>query len=115
MFDADRFNKVIKNRVNLDPNNDPARCECWEELVAIAVDDIEGLIAYIQEQITVFELYWFSEVYEEVVEATQSVAFLDAIVSAAERIADPVVKASILQEVEDARGYLYEEGEWEED
>jgi|GEM_PF-3205228 len=106
MFDAEVFKTMIKERSSYDPNDDFAVEALWERMVVLVSSDLEGAIHYIRNYITNEELYWFSEAFDQIVEKTQSLEFLEAVLDAAGRISDFDERNNILMDVSYATGYF---------
>lgn len=78
----------------------------WEKEIAAFTADISIAISFINIECTDEELYWLSEVFEEIVEKTRSADFLDAVSKRSEIVVNQDYKNDIIQEINNAKRFL---------
>lgn len=84
-MDTQTIKAIIAKRVE---TNDELQAEveqCWEELSSAIASDYEAAAKFLLEDCTADEASWVSEVYEEIIEKTQSEKFLDLLKQSAVR------------------------------
>lgn len=64
--------KELSHRLSIDMNDYCRTNESWRKLTEILSENISETIRFFQQECTDEELFWLSEVFEEVVEETQS-------------------------------------------
>lgn len=77
MIDNSRIEKIINERKKLHPD-DPRVVEKWNELTQIFIRDEECTIAYLN-SCCKENIYWISEVFEDISEQLQSRDFIECI------------------------------------
>lgn len=102
----DRLRAVIAKRIALHPEDDFQIDKCWKEEVALLTEDIDEAIDFILNHGTDEEIYWLSEIFEDVVHSVNSMPFVEAIIERANTIYDEAKKKSVLSEAEYARTIL---------
>ncbi len=71
----DEITKVIECRKNLNINDSMGIQKCWDEIVDILSENEEDSIQYL-DNCEKDELYWISEVFEDISENLQSQLFI---------------------------------------
>ncbi len=94
--------ETLAQRVALKLNDDFALMECWKKEAAILSEDVSETIRYF-DSCTDEEFFWLSEVFDDLIEKTQSKELLQAICERANRIDNADYKSSILTDIEFAR------------
>lgn len=102
----EELEKIIKKRVSLEIGDDFALDKCWEEEIQILSEDINKTMNYILNEITDENFYWISEVFEEVIDKTQSEKLLKIFETRNEKVEDENYKKDIYKEIEFAKQYL---------
>lgn len=82
--------------------------ECWKKEVKILTEDITESIDFIKKKCNDNTLFWMSEVFEEIIEKTQSKELLQVILERANKVVDENKRKEILKEAEYAKGHLVE-------
>lgn len=93
---------VLARRSSLHINDDLALMECWEQETEILSDDLSETIAFF-DTCTDKEFYWLSEVFDNLIEKTQSRELFQAICKRAERVNNREYKVSIATDIEFAK------------
>ncbi|AYE33969.1 hypothetical protein [Clostridium septicum] len=74
----ERIKKVIEQRKKLNMNDDMGIQKCWEDITDILSENEEDTIAYLN-NCDKDELYWISEVFEDISENLQSQEFIECL------------------------------------
>lgn len=93
---------VLARRTSLMLNDDVALAECWKHETVILSENIPETIAFF-DTCTDEEFYWLSEVFDDLIEKTQSRELFQAICSRTKKIDNPEYKASISTDIEYAQ------------
>lgn len=76
--------QAIKQRSNVCDEDYIMVEKAWQDMIDACTSDVDGTIAFVDNQCTADELSWLSEVYDELIEQTQSpqlvVSLLNAII-----------------------------------
>ena len=70
-MNAEKLRETIKRRIALDANDDSATMECWSIETDILTVNITESIEFLK-TCSEEEFYWLSEVFDEVIDKTQS-------------------------------------------
>ncbi len=98
-----RLNEAIENRKKTN-NNDGAGLElCWEELSKILSENEQETIAFL-ENCSEQQLYFISEVFDEVSEKLQSKGFIDCLKALDKKFP----KLQLKSDIESAESYIYD-------
>lgn len=97
----DRINKAIENRVNTDDNYSEGIDKCWEELSDVLSEDEQVTIDFL-ENCTEEQLYWISEVFEEISMKLQSKKFIDCI----KKLEKKFPQLDLAHDIEVAESYI---------
>lgn len=98
---------VLERRSSLDINDDFALMDCWKREVEFLSDNISETIAFF-DTCTDEEFFWLSEVFDDLIEKTQSKELLQAICNRTEKINNPEYKASISTDIKYALAQFME-------
>lgn len=102
----ERFSHLILKRLSLENNDDFGLEKIWEEEISILTENLEKTINYISNECPDEEFYWMSEVFEEIVQKTQSIDFINAIKERVKKVSDKEYSENIEQEIKFAESYL---------
>ena len=91
--------EVIRHRIGLHPEDDFRTEECWKQEVDILMRDISETIEFIKREATDDELYWISEVFEDVLSLSKSNDLLTALRDRVLTINDPKTRDSVEMEL----------------
>ncbi|WP_102272012.1 hypothetical protein [Cytobacillus massiliigabonensis] len=89
----ERISELIIKRKKINPN-DPAIKVIWSQLVCILKDDEEETISLLKAS-NKEELYWLSEIFEDLSFAFQSNKFIDCLLELQEKFPDIGVEEDI--------------------
>lgn len=81
-----QISKLINKRKDIHPD-DPVINEIWKEIVNILKDDEEGTISFLK-QSEKEELYWLSEIFEELSSELQSKKYIKCLLELQEKYPD---------------------------
>ncbi len=82
MTDFTPFHQVIRERI-ISPGAKYYADPWWDAEIKQFTIDMNASIRFIDEEITDEELYWLGEVFEDIMEKTQSEAFLNCLLTVA--------------------------------
>lgn len=102
----EEIEKIIQKRRSLELGDDFELEKQWEIEVQILTEDINKTINYILKEISDENLYWISEVFEEIIEKTQSKKLLKSFEIRNEKVKDDNYKKEIFKEIEFTKLYL---------
>jgi uncharacterized membrane-anchored protein YjiN (DUF445 family) len=104
-MNAETIHSIIRHRIEVhESTNDEWQYgldQCWEELSSALADDYETARAFLLEDCTAEEARLVSEVYEEVIEKTRSMAFVDLLRQMAKRFPEEDSAYHMTQILED--------------
>ena len=93
---------VLAQRISLSTNDDFALMECWKQETKILSENVPETITFF-DTCSDEEFFWFSEVFDDLIEITQSRELFQAICRRAERVVNPEYKASISTDIDFAQ------------
>ena len=99
------IHSVIRGRIQ-DPNAYYYPLLWWEKEINILTSDLNACIRFISSEASDEEMSWLSEIYEDLIDKTQSAELLQCIHDRVERIQDTKERANLITWVEDAAAYL---------
>ena len=80
----------------------------WDQEISAIVNDMETAIEFISTECSDEELYWLAEVFDDIMDKTRSVAFLDSLRQRVQQVENPEWKQSILEDIRTAAEYISE-------
>lgn len=101
-MNIENLRNVLARRSSLNLNDDIVLMECWKQETEILSENISETIAFF-DTCTEEEFFWVSEVFDDLIEKTQSRELFQAICKRAESINNPEYKVSISTDIEFAR------------
>ena len=104
-MDTAKLRQLISQRASLNINDDFALIECWKQETSLLAENIQDSIIFLN-TCTDEEFNWVSEVFDDLIDTTQSEELLRAICSRAEIISDPDMRSSIAKDIEFAKDQL---------
>ena len=78
----------------------------WKKEVDAIVDDLETAIEFIKHECSDEELYWLAEVFDDVMDKTRSIEFLDTLRQRVQSVENPEWKESIVEDIRTAAEYI---------
>ncbi len=104
---ADEIRAVLHQRRNTHPEWDDGIDQCWKKEVEILTRDLKDTINFFDNECTADDLYWISEVFDELVEATQSRELIACLYRAAAKYPEESEENYIFRDIKWAEeGYL---------
>ncbi len=100
------FSAILAERQALHLNDDWGLEAVWEKEISLLTKNMEETIAYISSECTEEHLVWMSEVFEQIVQVTQSIAFLECLKERVKKVENIEYSERIQMEIEFAEGYL---------
>ena len=97
-----KLKELLSLRLSLNDNDDFALMECWKQESTLLSEDISETIVFF-DSCTDEEFYWLGEVFDDLIEKTQSKELFQTICARTERINNPELKASLAADIEFAR------------
>lgn len=92
------FHQVIRERIT-NPNAKYYADPWWEAEIKQFTANIQESIRFIESECTDEELYWLSEVFEDIVDRTRSVEFVHCLQTRVQHVENSEWKQSILDEI----------------
>ena len=77
----------------------------WKKEVDAIVEDLATAIEFIKNECSDEELYWLAEVFDDVMDKTRSIAFLDCLRQRVQSVENAEWKQSILEDIRTAAEY----------
>lgn len=78
----------------------------WEKEVDAIVTDLDTAIEFITNECSDEELYWLAEVFDDIMDKTRSIEFLNSLRQRVQSVVNPEWKQSILEDIRTASEYL---------
>lgn len=94
----DPFHQVIQERMT-NPNANYYEIPWWEAEVKQFTANIQESIRFIETECTDEELYWLSEVFEDIADRTRSADFIKCLQKRVQRVENAEWRQSILDEI----------------
>lgn len=102
----DKFRDVLKERMQIHPNDGYEAEKCWKKETEILSENIEETINFLDNECTADEFSWISEIFEDIAEKTQSKEFIDCLYRVAQKFPEECKKYNIYGSIEIAKDYL---------
>lgn len=78
-MDVQKLKDVILERENTNDEYDYGIEQCHKKMINIITQDPEGTIAFLKSECTASEFSWLSEIFDEIVTATNNRGIVDAL------------------------------------
>lgn len=98
-----KIDEIIKGRLNLKLEDDDKLEECWAEEIRILSNNITQTKDYYKNDCSDEVLFWTSEVFEELIEQTQSKELLNVLEYRALSVTNEMYRNDILEEINYAK------------
>ena len=98
-----KIDEIIKRRLNLKLEDDDKLEECWAEEIRILLNNITQTKDYYKNDCSDEVLFWTSEVFEELIEQTQSKELLNVLEYRALSVTNEMYRNDILEEINYAK------------
>ena len=96
---------AISDRIN-NPNALNYPDPWWGKEIEILTRDPDTTICFIQQECTDVELFWMSEIFDDLVQKTKNVELLKCLRKRAETVQDKEKKEEIFKDIEEASALL---------
>lgn len=93
------FSQLLTKRLLLENNDDFGLEKIWKEEILILVKDIKTTNCFILNECSDEDLYWMSEIFEEVVQKTQSKDFINVLRHRVKKVSNKGYQKNIEQEI----------------
>ncbi len=107
MADFALFHQVIRERIT-NPNARYYADPWWDEEVKQFTTNMKKSIDFVMQDCTDEELWWLGEVFDDIMDRTHSVEFLNCLRQRAQQVENPQWKADILEDIRTAAEYIDE-------
>ena len=108
MTDFTPFHRVIHERFT-NPNARYYADPWWDEEIKQFTLDIDLSVRFIETECSDEELYWLGEVFDDIMDKSRSVAFLNALRERAKQVENPQWRAEIEEDLRTAAEYIAED------
>ena len=98
-----KIDEIIKRRLTLKLEDDDKLEECWAEEIRILSNNITQTKDYYKNDCSDEVLFWTSEVFEELIEQTQSKELLNVLEYRALSVTNEMYRNDILEEINYAK------------
>ena len=105
MADFHPFHQVIRERIS-NPNAKYYADPWWDAEIKQFTINLDESIRFIESECTDEELYWLAEVFDDIMDKTRSIEFLDSIRHMVQSVENPEWKESILEDIRTAAEYI---------
>ena len=106
-MDYTPFHQVIRERIT-NPNANLYEIPWWNAEIYQFTINLVDSIHFIETECTDEELYWLGEVFDDIMDKTHSVDFLNCLRRRAQSVVNPEWKADILEDIRTAAEYVNE-------
>ena len=103
----DEFRKLLSERIQVHPNNDYETDRYWKLETDLLSKDIHETIEFLDSDCTADEFSWISEIFESIVEKTQSKEFIECLWRVAEKFPEECETYHVHASIRFAEEYLY--------
>lgn len=107
MIDFHPFHQVIHDRIT-SPGAQYYADLWWEAEIKQFTVDIGESISFIEEECTDEEFYYLGEIFDDIIDKTRSVEFLDCLRERVKRVENPQWKVELLEDIRTAAEYIDE-------
>ena len=81
---------------------------CWNAEIAVLSENVEETIRFLDQDCTADEFFWISEIFDELVEATQSKALIECFYRVAKKYPAEAARYYIIDHIKMAEDFLNE-------
>ena len=99
---SEEIRKALAKRISTADEWDYGVKKCWEEEIGILSRNIEETIEFFDHECTEDEFSWFSEVFYEVAEKTQSRPFIECLYRVAKKYPEECKKYNVYSFIDEA-------------
>ena len=105
MDTIEKLKQYLKTRIHENPDK-YYEVTLWEDETNAVCQDISASIHFILYECTDEEFYYLGEVFDDIMERTRSVEFLNCLRERVQRVEDPRWKAELLEDIRTAAEYV---------
>ncbi len=107
-----KFHEILNDRIQ-NPRYQYYVLDLWKKEIKLFSENIVATIDFVLSECSDKQLYYMSEVFEEIAQKTQSHEFLHALEERVKSVADLSEAEEISQEIEYAKGQI-DDWDWED-
>lgn len=105
MGNIEKLKQYLKIRIHENPDN-YYEVTLWEDETNAVCQDISASIHFVQCECTDEEFYYLGEVFDDIMDKTHSMEFLNCLRERVQRVENPQWKAELLEDIHDAAEYV---------
>ena len=105
MDNIEKLRQYLKIRIHENPDN-YYEVTLWEDETNAVCQNISASIRFIQCECTDEEFYYLGEVFDDIMDKTRSVEFLNCLRERVKRVENPQWKAELLEDIRTAAEYV---------
>ena len=105
MPDFTKYHFVIQDRIH-NPNAQYDADYWWDKEIRLYTKDIKATINFITSECTDEELFWIGEIFDDLIENTNSVELYNCLCSRIELVSNPIWKDDLRDNLKNAFMYL---------
>ena len=102
----DELQKLLQKRAEIHPEDYYNKGKCWEEETELLSRDLDATIYFLDHDCTGEEFVWISEIFDDLVEKTQSQALIDCFYRNAKRFPKETAQYYLLSHIRMAEDFL---------
>ena len=108
MMIQEKLQEIIQKIERLDPEYDYGIKQCWKEEIELLTRDINATIDFLDHECTSEQFVWISEIFDELVEKTQSRALIECFYRAAKRFPKEASDYYLIRHIKMSEDFLLE-------
>ncbi len=101
----DDFHTVISNRIK-SPGAFYYPDPWWEKEIEVFTKNVDDTIRFIRFECTDEELHWLGEIFDDLIEKTQSIALLSCLRERIDKVQDEQIRDEALIDIQNAAEFL---------
>lgn len=108
MNSIQKLKQALHTRINDDPDTYFTDA-VWDDEVSAACENISYAIRFVEQECSDEELYWLGEVFDDIMDKSRNIDFLNALRERAMRVKNPQWQAEIYEDIQTAADYVEED------
>ena len=104
----DELQIILQKRSGIDSEDSYSLTNCWKEETELLAKDISATIDFLDHESTGDQFSWISEIYDDLVEKTQSKALIDCFYRNAKRFPEETSRYYLLSAIKSSEDFLLE-------
>ncbi len=104
----DKLQEIIQKLYRLDPEDAYGIEQCWKEEVELLGKDINATINFLDHKCTGEQFVWISEIFDDLVEKSQSKALIECFYRNAKRFPKETERYYLMRHIKMAEEFLME-------